>query len=94
VRGYGTLAAGHLAAAWEVRMGMADCCIATRAAARVFGLSFIPLISARYDLVLRKKHLDLPAMQNLMDTLSRSKFRRELEGLGGYDARTAGELKK
>jgi putative molybdopterin biosynthesis protein len=87
------MAAGHLAAAWEVRAGAADCCIATRAAARLFGLGFIPSTSERYDLVVRKKFLDTPAMQNLLDTLSRSKFRRELEGLGGYDARTSGELK-
>jgi molybdate-binding protein len=77
-----------------VRTGAADCCIATRAAARVLGLGFILLVSERYDLVVRKKFLDTPPMQNLLDTLSRSKFRRELEGLGGYDASTAGELKK
>ena len=94
VRGYQRTAAGHLAAAWEVRTGTADCCIATRAAARVFGLGFIPLVSERYDLLVRKKYLEMPSIQNLLDTLSRSRFRRELEGLGGYDARAAGELKK
>jgi putative molybdopterin biosynthesis protein len=94
VRGYKNLAAGHLAAAWEIRIGKSDCCIATRAAARVFGLGFVPLVSERYDLVVRKKYLDTPSMQALLDTLSRSRFRRELEGLGGYDARAAGELKK
>jgi len=94
VQGYQRMAGGHLAAAWEVRTGTADCCIATRAAARVFGLGFAPLVSEQYDLVVRKKYLDTPSMQNLLDTLSRSKFRRELEGLGGYDARTAGDLKK
>jgi putative molybdopterin biosynthesis protein len=94
VQGYGQEASGHLAAAWKVRTGSADCCIATRAAARVFGLGFIPLVSERYDLVIRKKFLEMPPMQNLLDTLSRSRFRRELEGLGGYDARTAGELKQ
>jgi putative molybdopterin biosynthesis protein len=94
VQGYERTAAGHLAAAWAVRTGSADCCIATRAAARVFGLGFVPLTTERYDLVIRKKFLETPLMQNLVDTLSRSKFRRELEGLGGYDARTSGELKK
>lgn len=91
VRGYDQLAAGHLPAAWQVRSGAADCCLATRAAARVFGLNFVPLVSERYDLVIRKQHLDLPRMQNLLDTLSRSGFRRELEGLGGYDTRIAGQ---
>ena len=90
VRGYTRLGSGHLPAAWQVQSGAADACLATRAAARVFGLHFIPLVSERYDLVIRKEHLNLPRMQNLLDTLSRSGFRRELEGYGGYDTRVAG----
>ncbi len=91
IRGYDTFAAGHLPAAWQVQSGTVDCCLATRAAARVFGLNFIPLASERYDLVIRKRHMELPRIQNLLDTLSRSDFRRELEGLGGYDTRVTGE---
>ena len=91
VRGYDRLAPGHLPAAWQVQSGAADACLATRAAARVFGLHFIPLVTERYDLVIRKQHLDLPRMQNLLDTLARSGFRRELEGFGGYDTRVAGQ---
>ena len=91
VHGYDRLAPGHLPAAWQVESGAVDCCVATRAAARIFGLHFIPLVSERYDLVIRKQHLDLPRMQNLLDTLSRSGFRRELEGLGGYDTRLTGQ---
>ncbi len=90
VRGYHRLAAGHLPAAWQVRAGEADCCIATRAAARVFGLDFIPLASERYDLALRTDHLDYPPVAALLDTLNRASFRRELEGLGGYDTTAAG----
>lgn len=91
VRGYDRSAPGHLPAAWQVQSGVVDCCLATRGAARVFGLNFIPLVSERYDLVIMKQHLDLPRIQNLLDTLSRSDFRRELEGLGGYDTRVAGQ---
>ncbi len=93
VRGYDRTAPGHLPAAWQVQSGMADCCIATRAAARVLGLDFISLVSERYDLAIRREHLDLPSIQTMLDTLSRSGFRRELEGLGGYDIRGAGERK-
>jgi len=50
VAGYDRIAQGHLAAAWRVRLGSADCCIATRAVPRVLGLDFIPLITERYDL--------------------------------------------
>jgi putative molybdopterin biosynthesis protein len=91
VRGYNNSAPGHLPAAWQVLSGAVDCCLATSAAARMFGLDFIPLVSERYDLVIRKQHLDLPRVQNLLDTLSRSAFRRELEGLGGYDTRVTGQ---
>ena len=91
VRGYGLEVQGHLPAAWQVQSGTADACIATGAAARLFGLGFIPLVSERYDLAIRRQHLELPAVQALLDILGRSSFRRELEGLGGYDTRAAGE---
>jgi putative molybdopterin biosynthesis protein len=91
VRGYNRIAPGHLQAAWQVQSGEADCCIATRAASRVFGLGFIPLVSERYDLAIRRQHLDMPGIQVLLDTLNRSNYRRELESLGGYDTRAAGQ---
>ena len=91
VRGYTTLAYGHLPAAWQVRSGAADACIATRAAARLFGLGFLPLVTERYDLAIRRQHLSLPGITMLLDTLSRAGFRRELESIGGYDTRVTGE---
>ncbi len=90
IQGYQDIARGHLPAAWEVRAGNADCCISTRAAARVFGLDFIPLVSERYDFVLRQSHLKLPAAEMLLEILQRSAFRRELELLGGYDTASTG----
>lgn len=91
VGGYDRIAPGHLPAAWQIYSGAADCCIATRAAARMFGLGFIPLVSERYDLAIRRQHLDLPGIQILLDMLNRSSFRRELESLGGYDTKLAGQ---
>lgn len=91
VAGYQTIASGHLAAASEVHTGMADCCIATRAAARAFGLGFIPLVSERYDFAIHRRHLNLPAIQTLLNTLNRAGFRRALEQVGGYDASVSGE---
>ncbi len=88
--GYEHTVQGHLPAAWHVATGQADCCLATRAAAHRFALDFLPLLSERYDLVIRRRHLDLPSVAALLDTLSRSSFRRELESLGGYDTNVAG----
>jgi len=90
VRGYDRTAPGHLAAAWEVKTGAADCCIATQAAARVFGLDFIPLETSRYDLVVRKQHLKLPGIQALFDAINRLSFRLELNSVGGYNTAVTG----
>jgi molybdopterin molybdotransferase/putative molybdopterin biosynthesis protein len=84
-------AAGHLPAAWRVYSGMADCCVATRSAARAFGLDFIPLASERYDLVIRREHLATTPVERLLDTLAQGAFRRELEALCGYDTRQTGK---
>jgi putative molybdopterin biosynthesis protein len=91
VQGYDSFAPGHLPAASQVRSGAVDCCIATRAAARVFGLHFIPLALERYDFALRKDSLDIPRIRNLFDILYRANFRRELQGLADYDTRVAGD---
>ena len=92
VTGYDRIAEGHLAAALAVSLGEADCCIATRAAAQAFGLEFFPLASERYDLVIPRQSVKLPAMQTLLDVLNRASLRRNLETLAGYDTAHTGEV--
>ncbi len=91
VSGYDKIAFGHLPSARQVQMGRADCCMNTSAAARVFGLDLVPLVSERYDLVLYKRDLKLPQVQAVLETLARASFRHELESIGGYDMKTAGD---
>jgi molybdate-binding protein len=91
VKGSRNTAAGHLAAAWAVASGAADCCIAAGSAARRFGLDFIPLASERFELVLHKRDLTKKAVQGVLDVLNRSRFRRQLEVIAGYDVSRAGE---
>jgi putative molybdopterin biosynthesis protein len=91
VKGYERIAPGHLPAARLVLTGEADCCISTRAAARVFGLDFVPLMTKRYDLVVRKNSLKLPHIQTLAETLGRASFRRSLEAFAGYDMKASGD---
>jgi molybdate-binding protein len=92
VQGYERIAYGHLAAAYCVVARDADVCLATRSAARTFGLDFIPLHSERYDLVMRKRTADLPAVKALLDVLQRATLRRKLEVLAGYDTTETGAL--
>jgi len=93
VPGYERIAYGHLAAAYQVACGDADCCLATRSAAHTFGLDFVALRTERYDLVLQRETLHLPAAQAFLDVLQRATLRRKLEVLAGYDtAQTGAQL--
>jgi molybdate-binding protein len=92
IKGYDRVAFGHLAAAHWVVTGEADACLATRSAAQSFGLDFAPLRSERYDLAMRKRTADLPAVKAFLDVLQRATLRRKLEVLAGYDTSQMGTL--
>ncbi len=90
IEGYDRIAHGHLAAAYRVFSKDADACLATRSAAQTFGLDFIPFLSERYDLVMRRRTADLPAVKAFLDVLQRATLRRKLEVLAGYDTSQTG----
>lgn len=92
IAGYDHVAYGHLAAAYSVLASEADCCLATRAAAQTFGLDFVPLKSERYDFVMRRASLEMPAVQVFLDVLQRASLRRKLEVLAGYDTAQTGAV--
>jgi len=84
------VATTHLAAALRVAEGKADCCVVASSAARRFGLEFIPLSEERFDLVVRKRDLKLKPIEILFDVLNRTRLRRQLETIAGYDVSRAG----
>jgi putative molybdopterin biosynthesis protein len=92
ITGYDRVAYGHLAAAYCVLSRDADVCLATRSAAQTFGLDFLPLHSERYDLVMRRRTADLPAVKSFLDVLQRATLRRKLEVLAGYDTSETGTM--
>ncbi|MCX6587037.1 MAG: helix-turn-helix domain-containing protein [Acidobacteria bacterium] len=92
VTGYDRLGYGHLAVAYLVLTGEADCCVATRSAARTFQLDFVPLQSERYDFVMRRPTLATPTAQVFIDVLQRAALRRKLEVLAGYDTAQTGAI--
>lgn len=92
VAGYRSLADGHLSAAYAVAHGSADCCLATRCAARCFGLDFIPLAIERFDLSFPETSLAIPAARALLNQLNGSRLRRRLESMAGYDTSHTGDV--
>jgi molybdate-binding protein len=76
-----------------VRTGRADCGIATRAAARVAGLEFMPLLWENFDLLLRQRTYFQPSFQALLAFLPQRAFADRAGELTGYDASPAGQIR-
>lgn len=91
INGYDRIADGHLAAARMVLNGEVDSCISTQAVARGLALNFIPLASKPYQFVLRREHLTLGPVQAMLDIMSRTSFRREVEACTGYSMHNAAD---
>ena len=91
VAGYEHAVHGHVALAEVVAAGMADAGVGVEAAARAFGLDFLPLTEERYDLVAPERFAREPAVRALMEVLSRAEVRGQVEALGGYDTTGMGQ---
>jgi molybdate-binding protein len=83
------VASSHLGVARAIAMGAADVGVATRDAALLFGLRFVPLSEERYDLVVGKALLTDARVKRLFDALVSLPVRTELDALG-YDVSQAG----
>jgi molybdate-binding protein/DNA-binding XRE family transcriptional regulator len=90
VRGFDRTAGGHLAAAYRVASGDADACLATRSAARSFGLDFVPLQEERYDFVIPRPYQQVPAVVTFLDVIQRGSVRRRFAALTSYDTTEMG----
>jgi putative molybdopterin biosynthesis protein len=75
----------HLAVAAAVAAGRADCGLGVLAAARAFGLDFVPVAKEPYDLVLLRDSIEDPLLAPLWSLLEDDEFRRAVTDLGGYD---------
>jgi putative molybdopterin biosynthesis protein len=84
VSGYSREEHTHLAVAAAVAAGRADTGMGILAAARAFGLGFVPVAQEPYDLVLRAESLTDALLTPLWALLDRPEFRAEIEALGGY----------
>jgi putative molybdopterin biosynthesis protein len=81
----------HLAVAAAIAAGRADAGLGILAAARAFGLDFVPVAREPYDLVLRASTVDDPLLAPLWELLARPAFRAEVEALGGYSCAETGQ---
>ena len=80
-----------LAVAAAISGGRADCGLGVQAAARAFGLDFVPIAWEPYDLVLDRATLEQDLLAPLWRLLESDDFRAAVEELGGYDAAEMGK---
>jgi putative molybdopterin biosynthesis protein len=80
----------HLAVAAAVAAGRADCGLGVLAAARAFGLDFVPVTHEPYDLVLAAETLEDPITAPLWTLLAEPAFKEAVERLGGYTTAETG----
>lgn len=90
VSGYSREEHTHLAVAAAVAAGRADAGLGILAAARAFGLDFVPVAREPYDLVLRTGTLEEELLAPLWELLEQPEFRAGVEALGGYSCAETG----
>jgi len=93
VKGYATEGQTHLAVASAVSGGKADVAVGIEKIARqVDNIDFIPMKKERYDLVVKKEHIDTPEIQTMMNIIGSAAFKQEFGNIGGYDTVDMGKV--
>jgi putative molybdopterin biosynthesis protein len=90
IDGYAREEHTHLAVAAAVAADRADCGLGVLAAARAFGLDFVPVAKEPYDLVLERNSIESELLAPLWALLESEDFRAEVDALGGYDTTEMG----
>ena len=90
VDGYAREEPTHLAVAAAVAAGRADAGLGIMAAARAFGLDFVPVTQEPYDLVVAPGAMDSPLLAPLWSLLRSDRFQAAVTELGGYSTKEMG----
>ena len=91
--GYDSCVYSHVEGAQHILHGLADAALGLRVTAAAFGLDFIPLASARCDLVFPQELVSENSVAAaLFDVLASSRLRREIAAIPGYESSITGDL--
>jgi putative molybdopterin biosynthesis protein len=90
VGGYAREEPTHLAVAAAIAAGRGDAGLGIMAAARAFGLDFVPVTREPYDLVVAAEAMDSPLLAPLWALLHSDRFQAAVTELGGYTTKEMG----
>lgn len=89
---FGPTEDSHMAVAAALAAGVGDVGMGLEAAAKAFGLDFVPLMEEDYFLVCLKDALEHPAVQKLCEVLHAPTWAHVLEDLPGYERADSGDV--
>lgn len=92
IPGYDAIAYNHVSVAEVVAAGRVDAGVSSASIAATFGLDFVPLREARYDLAFYTDTLQHEPVRQLLSTLSHRWVRSQFAILGGYNTARTGEV--
>ena len=93
IRGYDIERSSHLSVASSIARGEGDVGMGIeKVALQVGGIDFIPIQKERYDIVIKKSSLKSSVYKSIIEIIKSTAFKKELEGLGGYDLKDIGKI--
>lgn len=92
ISGYEKEVYTHFEVGLSILSKEADVGVATIAVSKLFGLSFIPIIRERFDMILDKSTFFEKGVQAFMEVLHSGAFRNRVAKLGDYDFKASGKI--
>ncbi len=92
IYGYGREELTHTSVAAQIALGSADVGMGIYAAAKMFGLDFIPVCTEQYAFIVPDYALQTPMVQKVLEILQSAAFKEKLLALGGYSVNQPGRV--
>ena len=93
IAGYGREYKTHLAVATQVASGVADIGVGSEKACQgLSGITFIPLQTECYDLLIKKSDAGKPQFRAILDIMASGDFKRDIAKAAGFDVSQTGRI--
>ena len=92
IKGYKNEVYTHFEVGLAIISGEADVGIASAAISKLLGLSFLPITSECFDMIMDQSTYFQPGVQAFIETLKSGYFRSRVEKIGGYNFEDSGKI--
>lgn len=92
IKGYKNEVYTHFEVGLAIISGEANVGIASTAISKLLGLSFLPITSEYFDMIMDQSTYFQPGVQAFIETLKSGDFRSRVEKIGGYNFEDSGKI--